>query len=52
MNRVASYSEASFFDGFAFAHIAAFEEVQRLRRIRREAARAFERRRGGRAGAF
>jgi len=47
-----SYSEASYFDGFAFAHIAAFEEERRLRRIRKEATKAIqqnERRKNGRA---
>lgn len=49
MNRVTSYSEAAYFDGYAFAHIAAWEDQQRLRRIRRDLARALERRRGSRS---
>lgn len=27
------YAEASYFDGYAFAHIAAYNEQQRLKRI-------------------
>lgn len=45
---VASYSEAAYFDGYAFAHIAAWEEEKRLRRIRRQCAQAVERERRAR----
>lgn len=37
------YAEASYFDGYHFQHIAAFHEEQRLRRIRKDAAKAAER---------
>lgn len=46
------YSEAAYFDGYHFAHIAAFEEHKRLQRIaaaNRTALRSIERRRGSRA---
>lgn len=43
------YSEASYFDGYHFQHIAAWEDHNRLERIRRDNQRAYERRRGGRA---
>ena len=46
------YAEASYFDGYHFAHIAAYEDAQRLKRIARAnavAARSIERRRNGRA---
>ena len=46
------YSEASYFDGYHFAHIAAFEEHKRLQRINAanaKALRSIERRRNGRA---
>lgn len=39
-----SYSEASYFDGYAFQHIAAYEESKRLARIRTQAIRALDRR--------
>lgn len=42
------YAEASYFDGYAFQHIAAYLENRRLKRLRREAARAHDRRRNGR----
>jgi hypothetical protein len=42
------YAEASYFEGFHFAHIAAYEEELRLRRIRRVSARLVERRTGSR----
>lgn len=38
------YSEMAYFDGYAFAHIAAFEEHKRLQRIRVQAIRALDRR--------
>lgn len=47
-----SYSEASYFDGYHFQHIADFQEEQRLRRIRKsaqQAVRSMERRKGGRS---
>lgn len=47
-NMISSYSEASYFDGYAFQHIAAWQEEQRLKRARKEAAKAFDRRRNGR----
>lgn len=46
------YSEASYFDGYHFAHIAARDEHLRLQRIRKDAAkcvRSIERRNGSRA---
>lgn len=39
-----SYSEASYFDGYAFQHIAAWEEAKRLARIRTTAIKALDRR--------
>jgi hypothetical protein len=36
-----SYSEASYFDGYHFQHIAAREEHLRLARIRRECRAAY-----------
>lgn len=39
-----SYSEASYFDGYAFQHIAAYEESKRLARIRTQAIKALDRR--------
>ncbi len=48
-NMISSYSEASYFDGYAFQHIAAWQEEQRLKNARRNAAKAFDRRRNGRA---
>lgn len=42
------YAEASYFDGYAFQHIATYHENARLKRLRREAARAHDRRRGSR----
>lgn len=47
-----SYSEAAYFEGYHFQHIADFQEQQRLRRIRKAAQSAVqqaERRKGGRA---
>lgn len=41
---LASYSEASFFDGYHFQHIAAWEETKRLERIRTDAIRMLDRR--------
>lgn len=46
------YSEASYFDGYHFAHIAAYEDDQRIKRINAanaKAVRSIERRRGSRA---
>lgn len=46
------YSEASYFDGYHYQHIADWQEHQRLERIRREAQKLVQRadrRRGGRA---
>lgn len=45
------YSEASYFDGYHFAHIAARDEARRLAGIKERARRALEsdRRRNGRA---
>lgn len=46
-----SYAEAAYFDGVPCAHVAAWEERQRLARIARNASRAartFERRRSAR----
>lgn len=40
---VCGYSEAAFFGGFHFAHIAARDEAERLDRKRREARKAWER---------
>lgn len=39
------YSELAYFEGYAFQHIAAFEEHKRLQRIRANAMRALDRRR-------
>lgn len=46
-----SYAELSYFDGFHFAHCAAWQESKRLALIeaRNRAALAAERRRNGRA---
>lgn len=38
------YSEASYFDGYHFAHIAARDEHMRIKRKRIEAMRALDRR--------
>lgn len=38
------YSEASYFDGYHFQHIADFEEHKRLQRIRTTAIKALDRR--------
>lgn len=38
------YSELAYFEGFAFAHIAAWEERQRIARKAEEARRRFMRR--------
>lgn len=45
------YAEAAYFDGAHVQHIADYQEQQRLKRLRREAARMVERRRGSRARA-
>lgn len=48
---VADYGEAAYFEGFAFAHIAAYAEALRLRqRDRRDRLALRDRRTGGRAG--
>lgn len=48
-----NYSEASYFDGFHFAHIAAKEESDRLKRIaKRTRSLERERSRGGRMRDF
>lgn len=39
------YAELSYFDGYHFQHIAAFDEHKRLQRIRATALRALDRRR-------
>lgn len=44
-----SYSEASYFDGYAFQHIAAYEEAKRIARIRTQAIKAMDRRTNRRA---
>lgn len=41
----ASYSEASYFDGFHFQHIAAYQEELRLRGIRKRCLQHIERER-------
>lgn len=41
---VSSYAEASYFDGYAFQHIADFLEMQRLRDIDRRALSIIDRR--------
>lgn len=38
------YSEASYFDGYHFQHIAAYEEHKRIERIRTTAIKAMDRR--------
>lgn len=38
-----SYSEASYFDGYAFQHIADYLEHERLARIKRDNERRLER---------
>ena len=43
------YSEAAYFDGYHFRHIAAWEDHRRVQRLRNEARRAVERRRNGMA---
>lgn len=45
------YAEAAYFDGAHVQHIADYFEQQRLKRLRRDAARMVERRRGSRARA-
>lgn len=47
-NTISSYSEASYFDGYHFAHIAAYQEEERIRRIRRTCAQHLERERRAR----
>lgn len=42
------YAEAAYFDGYAFQHIAAWEEHKRLTRIRHQNRMAVERRRRAR----
>ena len=39
------YSELSYFEGFAFSHIAAFEEAARIERKRRQARESLARNR-------
>ena len=39
-----TYAEAAYFDGAAFQHIAAWQERQRLTRIRQQALEAVRRR--------
>lgn len=39
-----SYSEAAYFDGYAFQHIADWQESKRLARIHTQAIRALDRR--------
>lgn len=39
-----NYAEWSYFDGYAFAHIAAYQEAARLKRIRTTAIKALDRR--------
>ena len=39
-----SYSEASYFDGYHFQHIAAWLEEKRIKRLRTEAIKALDRR--------
>lgn len=38
------YAEASYFDGYAFQHIAAYYDHLRLKRLRRDASKAVARR--------
>lgn len=38
------YAEASYFDGYHFQHIAAYEEHKRIERIRTTAIKAMDRR--------
>ncbi len=42
------YAEASYFDGYHFQHIAAYEEAKRLARKRAEAIKALDRRKRSR----
>jgi hypothetical protein len=48
---IASYSEASYFDGYAFHHIGVYEDHKRIERQRRSSLQLLERERrtGGRA---
>lgn len=39
-----NYAEWSYFDGYAFAHIAAWQDANRLKRIRTEAIKMLDRR--------
>ena len=39
-----NYAEWSYFDGYAFAHIAAWQDAKRLARIRTTAIKALDRR--------
>lgn len=39
-----NYAEWSYFDGYAFQHIAAWQEAERLKRIRTTAIKALDRR--------
>lgn len=39
-----NYAEWSYFDGYAFQHIAAWQEAKRLKRIRATAIKALDRR--------
>lgn len=49
---VASYSEAAYFDGNHCHHVAAYEENERLRRIKLSTLRVIDRRSNGRARRF
>lgn len=46
--RTVDYGEATYFEGFAFAHIAAWSEHQRLCRIRQQCQAIIARQLGGR----
>lgn len=43
-----NYAEASYFDGYAYQHIAEWQEMRRLQGIRARACRMIERRRNPR----
>lgn len=43
-----NYAEASYFDGYHYQHIAAWQEMRRLQGIRRRAGAMIERRRNPR----
>lgn len=42
------YAELAYFEGYAFQHIAAFEEHKRIERIRNTARKLIDRRRSAR----